>query len=334
MNVSKGFLLVLIAIVLLISALMVVPFLQYFLIAVLLAYVLYPLQRRLAPRFGERVAAVALVALATVAVVIPFVYLVMLLSENAVALASDLEEDDLQFATIESGIEEYTGVQVDIAEAMGFSGENVGQLVGGVTDLFGTITHVLLGIGLAIFLLYYFLKDGRTFVAWLQNITPLPDDVQSELYTRIDDIAWAVLGGHVFVAILQGTIAGVGLVVVGIPNAVFWTFVMIVLALLPIIGTFLVWGPAALFLLFAGRPVAAGLLALYGTIVVGVTDDYVRPIVVDRRADLNPSVILIGVVGGIYAMGFMGLFFGPIVIGVLKASLVVFGEHYERLGTT
>jgi predicted PurR-regulated permease PerM len=123
-------------------------------------------------------------------------------------------------------------------------------------------------------------------------------------------------------------LAGIGLVVAGVPNALLWTVVMVVLSLLPIVGSFLVWGPAAVYLFVVGRPVAAALLALYGTVIVGVSDDYLRPIVVDRYAHVNPSVIILGVVGGIYVMGFMGIFFGPIIIGALRATLDVFREQY------
>jgi predicted PurR-regulated permease PerM len=100
---------------------------------------------------------------------------------------------------------------------------------------------------------------------------------------------------------------------------------------LPVVGSFLVWGPAAVYLFVNGQAALAGGLFLWGAIVVGVSDDYLRPIVVDRYARINPSVIIIGVLGGIYAIGFMGLFVGPIIVGALKASLEVFDEQYDRL---
>jgi len=142
---------------------------------------------------------------------------------------------------------------------------------------------------------------------------------------------WAVIAGHVFVAAIQGGVAGIGLFVTGIPNALFWTVVMMVLALLPVVGAPLVWGPAALYLLGQGDTAAAVGLAVYGTFVVGITDDYLRPVVVDRRANLNPAVILFGIVGGVYVMGAMGIFFGPVVLGALKATIDVFDERYDEL---
>ena len=116
------------------------------------------------------------------------------------------------------------------------------------------------------------------------------------------------------------------------PNAAFWTVVMIVLAVLPIIGSFIVWGPAVGWLFVVGRPVAALALLFYGTIVVGVSDDYLRPIIVDHYARVNPAVILIGVLGGIYVIGFMGIFFGPIIIGALRAAIDLYDVEIRNSG--
>jgi predicted PurR-regulated permease PerM len=130
--------------------------------------------------------------------------------------------------------------------------------------------------------------------------------------------------------VIQGFVAGIGLLVVGIPNVVFWTTVMIVLALVPIIGSFLVWGPAAVYLIATGDPLAGGFLLVYGTIVVGLTDDYLRPIIAHQYTQLNPGIIVLGIVGGVSVLGFPGIFFGPIVIGSLRATLDVYRrEHLQ-----
>lgn len=121
--------------------------------------------------------------------------------------------------------------------------------------------------------------------------------------------------------------------IAGIPNVVFWTFVMILLGVLPLIGAFLVWAPAAIYLVSIGRVEWGVLLIVYG--VVGTVDNYVRPLVIDRQgAHLNPGIVLIGVFGGVFAIGFTGLFVGPIVLAVLTAMIVAFDEEYDDLSTS
>ncbi|SNZ17299.1 Predicted PurR-regulated permease PerM [Natronoarchaeum philippinense] len=332
MNVSRGFLLAIIAIVGAVSLLIVLPYLEYVLLALLLAYVLHPLHRRLSPRVGGTASAASMLALVTVAALLPFVVVLSVIASDVVAFAEDLQTGGIEFAAIESAIADLTGVQVDLASSLDGYGEQIGSaLLDAASNAFGLLAHVIIGLGLTVFLLYYLLKDGERFIDWLREITPLPEPVQEDLYTEIDDVTWAVLVGHVFIAIVQGVVAGIGLIVTGVPSAVFWTVVMVILALLPVIGAFMVWGPAALWLAATGNLAAGVGLAIYGTIVVGVTDDYLRPIVVNRRADVSPAVIVLGVVGGLSLFGFIGLFVGPIVLGVLKASLIVFDDYYDRM---
>lgn len=332
MNPSRGLLLALVAAFGVLAALLVLPFLQFVLLAVLLVYVLYPLHRRLAPRIGDGPSAAALVTLTLLLVLVPAALVLRSVLTQARMLYDAVREGDLTVGFVEDLLADALGVRVDLESAVGAAPSDIGSAaLENALSVFDLVTHVVVGLGVTLFLLYYFLKDGEAFVAWLRDVTPLPPRVVDDLFAEVDSIMWAVLAGHVFVAAVQGGIAGIGLFVTGIPNALFWTVVMMVLALLPVVGAFLVWGPAALYLFANGATVPAVALAVYGTIVVGVTDDYLRPVIVDRRADVNPSVILLGIVGGLYLFGTMGIFFGPVVLAVLKATIDVFAAEYGRL---
>lgn len=335
MNVRRGFLLALIGLLLVLSFRLVQPFLQYLLLALLLAFVLHPLQQRLEPRIGGRLAASVLIVGALIAFFVPFVVIGATVANDVTRLAQQVGNGGFSgfgLSQVEATIQGYTGQQVDLASRVSSYAESAAQAVAGsVPGVFATLSDVFVGLGLGLFVLYFLLKDGDKLTAWLRETVPLPREVQNDLYASLDEITWAVLLGHVLVAAVQGSIAGIGLFVVGIPNAVLWTFVMIVLALIPIIGAFLVWGPAAAYLAVTGQPVAGVGLAIYGTVIVNATDNFLRPIVVDRHAKLNPSIIIVGVIGGVYLVGFMGLFVGPIIVGALKAVLEVFDEYYDEL---
>jgi predicted PurR-regulated permease PerM len=331
MDQSRAVLLVLAGLLLVVTALLVMPFLQFFLLAVLLGYVLQPLQRRLTNRISPVKAAMGLVVVVTVVVVLPSVAVLWVIAEEAANLIERIRSDDIAFTRIEQRLEETTGIEADLVGTIQAAIEEIEvSMINDAIGIFGTLTHLLVGLGLTVFLLYYFLKDGAAFNRWLHATLPLPDRVQDELHAEFDDVMWAVLASHVFIAVVQGIVAGAGFVLVGIPNAILWTVVMVVLAILPIIGSFLVWGPAVLYLLSVNRPLAGAFLLTYGMIVVGLTDDYLRPIIIDRytQTALNPGIILIGVLGGVYLLGFMGIFFGPIVVGSLRAVLDVYRREY------
>jgi len=322
-----------VAALLVLSAAFVLPFLDYFLLAVLLAYVFRPLQRRLSRFVGARVAAAGIVVVAAVTIVVPTVLFIRTAFREGQRLLDGLRTGEFTFDTVEASILELTGMEVDVQAVLQNAVNGLGvDAVGDVIRVLGALAHVLLGVGLTLFLLYYFLKDGHRFVRWLEWRLPLRRPVSDELLVELENITRAVLAGHVLVAIVQGLIAGLGLWALGVPNAAFWTVVMIVLAVLPIIGSFIVWGPAVGWLFVVGRPVAAVALLVYGTIVVGVSDDYLRPIIVDHYARVNPAVILIGVLGGIYVIGFMGIFFGPIIIGALRAAIDIYDLEVRNSG--
>ena len=329
MDTSRAFLLALATALLAVSVAFVLPFLQFFLLAVLLAYLLHPVQRRLAPRVGPGVAAALLVFATTLALLVPLLVVGRVVVAEGLALRQQVRRGNVTFAQVEGAISRLTGVDVDLVGTFRSVARDVGtEAVGSLFGAFGVVTHLLIGLGLTVFLLYYLLKDGRAFMHWLRRTLPLQDHVQDELWAELDAITWAVLVGHVFVAVVQGTIAGIGFLVVGLPNALFWTAVMIVLSVLPVVGSFLVWGPAVGYLAVTGQYLPALFLLGWGSVLVGLSDNYLRPIVVDRYAQVNPAVIVLGLVGGIVVMGIMGLFFGPIVIGALRATLDVFREEF------
>jgi len=330
MDADKGLLLGIIALLLILTVILVSPYIQFVLAAIVLAFVLSPLQNRLSPRIGETLSSVVLLVFSIVALLTPFFIIIGFIASDVMAFAGQVEEGELEFATLESLIADYIGMDVDIGSAVQSGGEGIGQwLFGGAVTAVETTVHLLIGVGLLLFLLFFLVRDGDRLVTWMKEKSPLPQPVADDLTERTGDITRAVLVGHVLVAIIQGVIAGAGLVVTGVPNPVFWTFVMILLALIPLIGTFAVWAPASAYLFLMGQPIAAVGLFIYGAVVVGISDEYLRPVIVDRYAEISPSVIIVGVIGGLSVFGFMGLFLGPIIVGALKESVEVYDKHYE-----
>jgi predicted PurR-regulated permease PerM len=318
-------------ILLVISVLLVLPFLQYFLLAVLLYYLLQPVHTPLAERTTPRIAAASLVVGATALFVVPLLIILRTALQEASRVLVQVRAGAITFDTLEAQLVTVTGLEVDLTSLLRAPARELGSFgVGNAVGLFGRVSHLTVGLIVTLFLLYYFLKDGRAFNRWLHDTVPVPLSVQAELQEEFKQVIHAMVAVHGLIAVIQGFIAGIGLVVVGIPNVVFWTTVMIVLALVPIIGSFLVWGPAAIYLVATGDPLAGGFLLVYGTIVVGLTDDYLRPIIAHQYTQLNPGIIILGIVGGISLLGFPGLFFGPIIIGSLRATLDVYRrEHLQ-----
>ncbi|MCU4750718.1 AI-2E family transporter [Halobacteria archaeon AArc-curdl1] len=348
MDVRTAFFVFMLAVFGYIAALMVLPLFPYVMAAGLLAFILFPTQKRLerrlestpiSGRLQSKIVAFGLTAFALVAAVVPLaVFSIVVLQtvvaylrsfdgpeavEELQAFAREIGLDDDTVASIEEQIlsEIETEVLTDVIDIV--VGESLRLLNLGIE----------MGIGLLVlvFLLYYLLVDGDTFVAWLGEIAPLEPTIRDELFDEVNNVTWAVIKSHVLVAVVEGILGGFGLWLVGISNVAFWTMVMIIVSFLPAIGVWFVWGPAVGYLAAIGEPTLALVLLLYGLAVLSVVDNYLRAIFVDRSSGLHPAVVLIGVIGGIYLLGIMGLFLGPVLLAVFKAGLNVFGEAYGNL---
>ncbi|MCU4925629.1 AI-2E family transporter [Halobacteria archaeon AArc-dxtr1] len=340
MDVRTGFFALLLILLGMIAALMIAPLLQYVLAAGLLAFVLYPLQQRLEPRLGPRISALVLTGLAVVFAVVPLLVFSVIILDTVISFLNDFDENaavdavyDLayQFGADEATIdamesELLSEVEGSLSSAVEFA---LFELIG----LVNTTIQMALGLMVLLFLLYYLLVDGAEFVAWLGAVAPLEGRIQERLADEVEVVTWAVIYSHVLVAVVEGILGGLGLWLLGVPNVAFWTIVMIVVSFLPAIGIWLVWGPAVAYLAVVGNPLEAVVLLLYGIAVLSVVDNYLRAIFVDRGSGLHPAVVLVGVIGGIYLLGILGLFLGPILLAVFKAGLNVFGETYGDEGS-
>jgi predicted PurR-regulated permease PerM len=333
MNLQKIFLLGLTGLLGLIAWLMIKPLLAFVITAIMLAFLLYPLQIRLENYIGESITASLLIVFAVLVAIVPISMASAAVVQDAGDLANDLNQTNLVNTTeIEHQVKRFTGRSIDIEASVDSTvNEFTAVTFGSVSQIVDVVSKLAIGITLMLFLVYYLLKDGDVLVAWLRDATPLDNQIQDSLYERIDKTTWAVIKGHVLVAVVQGLVAGLGLAVTGIPNYVFWTFVMVLLGFIPVIGTIVIWLPAALYLFAIGNVNQAIFLLIYGFLIVGTTDNVLRPLVVDRGANLHPAVIIVGVIGGVYLFGAIGLFIGPILLGILKSVIVVLESNYEEL---
>lgn len=302
---------------------MVSSFLSYLLTGILLAFVTYPLFQKLEPKLGSQIAASVVILLTIFAAILPFTILVGAVGGDAAELVSGIDTNKSEaVGKLETAVKEYTGQQINIEQrAKSFIGDVASLLPSGLSSAISIISSVSIGGSMMLFLQFYALKDGKRLVDWTMDFNFMNNERQELLYRSTADSIWAVVKGHVLVALAQGLIAGLGLYLAGIPNVLFWTFMMVLLGFIPMIGSAFVWAPAAIYLALNGSMTPAIFLLVYGVVVVGGTDNFLRPLVVDDSADIHPFFILVGLIGGVGLFGPVGIFLGPVIFGVLKNLL-------------
>ncbi|WP_415379859.1 AI-2E family transporter [Halosimplex sp. TS25] len=304
------------------------PYLQFVLFGVVLAYILYPVQRRVERYVRPTFAALALVAATLLLVLIPLVYVVSIAARQAFGVVRAIRGGELDLATIE-GLLETNGYAVDLVALYEANQERIAagirQITMGALDLAGSLPGLFIGVTVTLFVLFALLRDGERLVSWFQWVLPVEDPILDELREGLDDLMWASVVGNVAVAAIQAVMLGVGLVVAGVPAVVFLTVATFVLTLLPLVGAFGVWIPASVYLVANGQQTAGAALAVYGLFVT-FSDSYLRPALIGQTAAFNSATVVVGIFGGLAVFGAVGLFVGPVVLGGAKLALDCFAR--------
>jgi len=333
MDTEKAFLGGLTTLLVFISALMVAPFIGYILTSFILAFVLRPLQKRLENFLGPNLSASIIILIFVSAILAPFVLSINVVIGDATDLINDVgDTDTIDFSEAEEIIFNYTNQNIDLESEIREGLQRFNEIaVGGFSQILDVLTGVAIGLLIMLFSLFYLLKDGDKLKEWVRSVTPVTNETQDKLYSKASLMTRGVLKGHVLVAVVEGLIGGLGLYLAGVPNFAFWTFIMILLSFIPVVGASLVWAPASAYLVIAGNTSAGILLAVYSSTLVSLSDNILRPYLVDSRAEIHPAAILVGVIGGVYVFGAVGLFIGPVVFGFSKTVLEVFTDNSKDL---
>jgi predicted PurR-regulated permease PerM len=322
------------------------PFLSVLAWALLIAFLLQPAHRRLSQWLrGRRTLSSLLLTLATLLVFIgPLTALGVAFAHQAGALLESLQASygDIQFTGVRSleripllgaalkWIQEVTPFsRAQTSTAMLSAARSVLEYLGSLGGtLFVGAMGTVIGFLLMLFLLFFFVRDGAGMKRRLSNLIPMPEARKRDLLEYLSTVTRAVVFGTLLTALLQGTLVGIGFAIIDLPSPVVFGVLAAGLSLLPVGGTALVWGPATLILATQGRYGAAIFLLLWGVLLVGLIDNFLKPLLISGRAELPTVAAFLGVLGGLAAFGPIGMFLGPVILA-LTIALVRWAEEHQ-----
>ncbi|MCY2964040.1 MAG: AI-2E family transporter, partial [Planctomycetota bacterium] len=203
---------------------------------------------------------------------------------------------------------------------------------GATPSLLGQLVSAIVSVLTFVVAYYYFLADGPAMLTAVERLVPVHKNYKRHLLQQFDQAVRAVVVATFAAAVAQGVATGIGMQICGSRSFFFITMVATLTALVPLLGTWLIWGPYALWLAFHdGDWVRAGLLAVYGSVFVGLIDNVIRSYVLHSNAKLHPLLAFVSVMGGIQLMGLWGLFVGPVVASCLHALVKIFNTELFHL---
>ena len=288
-------------------------------------YVVFaPVYRWLSRRTGPRLAAALVVLLGVVLVLGPGVSFVGVIAGEAQDMATGVIRSPLLTRLRELRIGPYdVGAQI---EALG--SRLVSFIGASALGLIGTATRLGIQLTITFFGLFYLLLAPEHAWRQVQPFIPFSRHNAEILRERFRDVTISTLVGTGLTATVQGLLVGLAFWVAGIPNALFWGVVTVVLAILPVVGSGLVWGPGVLSLALEGHYGRAIGVALWGVIVVGNVDNVIRPMVFRRWAKIHPFITIIGAFAGIQYFGLLGLLIGPLAISYFFELIRMYRAEY------
>jgi len=219
--------------------------------------------------------------------------------------------------------------EINLGPRLAELGSKIVSYIGSTAfGLLGTATRLALNLTISLFGLFYlFVRPAGTWEA-IQPYIPFSAANTEKLRVRFGDVTVSTVIGTGLTAAIQGALVGLGFWAAGLANAPFWGVVTMVFAILPVVGSGLVWGPGAITLALDNRWGAGIALAVWGLVVVGNADFVIRPMVFRRWAHIHPLITLVGALGGAPYLGILGLLIGPLAVSYFFELIKMYREEY------
>ena len=270
------------------------------------------------------VAALLITLLGAVLLIVPGLLIAGLLINQAQGITQTVLQSPI--------IERFRGLQIRgipigprLADA---AGRIVAAIGSSAFGLVGTATRLTLNLTISFFGLYYVLKHRGDVWLDARPYIPFSDANTAKLGKRFKDVTVSTVIGTGVTAAIQGAVLALTFAIVGLPNGLFWGVVTMAFAILPVVGSGLIWIPAGIALFMQGRQVTGVLLILWGVLVAQLVDNLARPLIYRRFSAIHPLITLIGAIGGVSYFGLLGLLIGPLALSYFFELIRMYREEY------
>jgi predicted PurR-regulated permease PerM len=343
----RAFLLVVLAVSFYLAYLILFPFVHTLVLAIVLASIFNPLQLYLERRLKGRknLAALIIVLIITFVIAIPvFVFTSTLVAQglDTVNKTNDwVKAGKLQELVEDPRINEYLAAlqqrfsflevnKTDIANNLLSLSKNIGQfLLGKVASMLSNVLTLVAHFFVMIFIVFYLVRDGSEMVSGIRYYTPLRPEQKDRIINGVRVVTKSVLLGTFITAICQGLAGGIALQILGFPG-LFWGTMMAFSSLIPIVGTYLIWVPIALYLALMGLVKSAVFLSVWSAVMSAIIENFLRPFLMKGKSKMSPFYIFLAILGGVQYFGLIGILYGPLILSFAMIMLFIYGVEYRE----
>ncbi|MDP7457866.1 MAG: AI-2E family transporter [Candidatus Woesearchaeota archaeon] len=336
----RYFFVILFAIVMYLSFLVIKPFITPLLISFIFAFLFHPVFKWINKRIKKPGISAGIIAIVFVLIIsIPAIYMMDAAIDEAQVFYSvtrqkfisgelfptECSETDSSIVCKVSGSFKQIVSNPELKFYINEGLKNVTKsIINAAQNFFLSIPRLLLSLFIIIFTTFYLTKDGEQVVKKIKGLLPLKKKQQNHIVKRFHMVTKAILYGYILTAIAQGSIGALAFWIVDISSPVLWGIIMAIAALVPFVGTALIWVPVVLYLLGTGK-IGLAIFLFAAGLVIGNIDNIIRPKIIGNKANIHPVIVLLGVIGGLFLFGVMGFLIGPLIL----ALFLTFLEIYE-----
>ena len=348
----KYFFLVIFLFMLVLSFLIVKPFITTIITAIIISYIFYPLFAKIQKKTKSKNLSATIIILITILMLtIPFFfvvntitkesYVVYLLarqriSSGEVFAACDGKENVLcSISDFTKELLENPKTSYQLEKA---AERSTNYIIEYMSDFVFSVPVILLNFFIMIFIMFYVLKDASRIYHKFKDLIPLTKQHKERVLKKFNDVTYAVVYGTLIIGLAQGLLGGFGLFIFGIPSPVLWGALMIIASIIPFVGPPVIWVPIVAFHLLNALSVndstqiTKGIfMIIYFVFIVSTIDNILKPKVIGQRSQVHPALVLLGVVGGISFFGIIGVIIGPVILAVFVAFLQIYESEKGSL---
>lgn len=299
-----------------------IPYLSAFFGAVILAFIFRPVDKRLKKFVSPSLSAAIILAIALILVIIPLIFIINGLIDQVALLPEQIENIRL----LKDRIEEILPVTIEMNEQQ-IADQIVPILTGSIQPAFTNILSLFGILFLLFFVMYYLILYYDNIKKIIMEYLPFTRKNNLIIIEKFKEITYATIVGTFLIAIIQGGLLALNFWLLGIPNALFWGAVTMVLSFLPLIGAPVIWFPAALIQFVSGNTNIGVALIVVG-MFISLIDNILRPLINQRYGSIHPLVSIIGIFIGISQFGIVGIFIGPLLIAYFLLFFNLYMEEY------
>jgi predicted PurR-regulated permease PerM len=352
-NTVKYFFLGVFILLIFLSFLVIQPFINAILASIVIAYIFYPILKFLNKRIKNKSLCALIVSVFIIMlIIIPFSFLLQSSASEAqymyvrakqkILTGEVLDLDCTGKDTLICRFSGYLQVWVEDPEVKFYLQDMLGRFatmaIEKTSNIIFQLPGIMLQIVITFFILFYLFKEGPELIKKIKDLLPLKRTHKAMVYHKIRETTHAVMYGSIVIAVIQGALGALGFWLFGIGTFYIWGLIMAIFALVPFVGTAIIWIPAALYLIAKGSSEGntaliwngVGLL-LYGTFIISSADNILKPKLIGDRAGLHPVFVLLGVIGGLELFGFAGFIIGPLILSALKSFLDIYQKEGVRI---